>query len=81
MTPDINFRRRTLLVFYSRYLNADRALRLAQEEALSWFPQDARPLVPPIGNPGSRIRRLYDRRDCQRHSNRPPIAGAKVHHF
>ncbi len=63
MTPDLNFRRRTLLVFYRRYLNADRALRLAQREALSWFPLEARPSVPPIGDPGSRVRRLYDRRD------------------
>jgi hypothetical protein len=63
MTPDLEPRRRALAVFYRRYLVADRALRLAQGEALSWFPRGSRPSVPPIGDPGSPVRRLHDRRD------------------
>lgn len=56
-------RRRALLIFYRRYLAADRAWRLAQAEAVSWFPAQFRPAVPPIGDPGSKLRRLHDRRD------------------
>lgn len=62
MTPEIEPQRRALLIIYRRYLLADRAWRLAQREAQSWFPSHERPAVP-IGNPGSRIRRLHDRRD------------------
>lgn len=61
MIPD--FHRRVLVVLYRKYLDADRAWRLAQTEALSWFPVDARPGGSLMGNPGSRLRRLYDRRD------------------
>ncbi len=63
MTPDLELRRRVLVVFYRRYVRADRAWRLAQIEARSWFPARERPAVPPIGDAGSRLRRLYDRRD------------------
>lgn len=63
MTPDLEPRRRALVVFYRRYVRADRAWRLAQGEARSWFPAGERPAVPPIGDAGSRLRRLYDRRD------------------
>jgi hypothetical protein len=63
MKYDLEPRRRALGVFYRRYLVADRAFRLAQHEALSWFPSGSRPSVPPIGDPGSPIRRLYERRD------------------
>jgi hypothetical protein len=63
MTQDLEPRRRALAVFYHRYLAADRAFRLARREALSWFPSGSRPAVTPIGNPGSPIRRLHDRRD------------------
>lgn len=63
MTPDLETRRRALVVFYRRYLRADHAWRVAQREARSWFPPAQRPAVPPIGDAGSRLRRLYDRRD------------------
>lgn len=63
MTPDLETRRRALVVFYSRYLHADRAWRVAQREARSYFPAGQRPAVPPIGDAGSRLRGLYDRRD------------------
>lgn len=63
MRPDPRLHRRALLSAYHRYLVADRACRLAQEEALSWFPTENRPSVLLIGNPGSPLRRLHDRRD------------------
>lgn len=63
MTPDIEPRRRAVLIIYRRYVAADRAWQLAQREAQSWFPAAARPAVPPIGNPGSRVRALHDRRE------------------
>jgi hypothetical protein len=58
----LDARRRVVLVLTRRYLAADRALRAAQEEARSWFPSGARRAPPPIGHPGSPIRRAYDRR-------------------
>jgi len=63
MKSEFENRRRALLIFYRRYLAADRAWRLAQAEAVSWFPVQFRPAVPPIGNPGSKLRHLHDRRD------------------
>ena len=63
MTSDLNFHRRVLVVLYRKYLDADRAWRLAQTEALSWFPLDTRPEGSLMGNPGSHLRRLYERRD------------------
>ena len=63
MEPDLETRRRALLIMYKRYLRAERAWRLAQREALTWFPPRARPSVRPIGNPGSHVRRLYDHRN------------------
>ena len=62
MTPELEARRRALQIIYNRYIQADRAWRLAQRDALSWFPVGRRPSVPPIGDPGSRVRRLYDDR-------------------
>jgi len=63
MRPELELRRRALLSAYHRYLAADRACRLAEKEALSWFPIKNHPSVPPIGHPGSPLRRLHDRRD------------------
>jgi hypothetical protein len=63
MTSDLDFHRRVLVVLYRKYLDADRAWRLAQGEALSWFPLEARPAGSLMGNPGSHLRRLYERRD------------------
>ena len=63
MKPDFENHRRVLLVMYRRYLRAERACRLAQREALTWFPARTRPSVRPIGDPGSRVRRLYERRN------------------
>lgn len=63
MTPELEIRRRMLLVVYRRYIAADREWRQAQREAVSWFPVASPRRVPPIGDPGSRGRRLRDRRD------------------
>ncbi len=63
MIPDLNFHRRVLVVLFRKYLDADRAWRLAQTEALSWFPLDTRSAGSLMGNPGSHLRRLYERHD------------------
>lgn len=63
MRPELRLHYRALLSAHHRYMAADRACRIAQKEALSWFPTKQRPSVPPIGNPGSPLRRLHDRRD------------------
>ena len=55
--------RRVLFVAYQRYLAADRALQIAQAGALRWFPNARTRGTALIGNPGSRIRLLYERRD------------------
>lgn len=55
--------RRALTKAYRRYLDAEASLYTAQQTARSFFPPNSRPQVPPIGQPGSRIRRLYDRRE------------------
>ena len=63
MHSDRQTRRRVLLVTYRRYLEAERALTLARQEMKGWFPAAARPGETAIGQPGSRIRRVYDRRE------------------
>jgi hypothetical protein len=55
--------RRFLLEAYRRYLRADRALQAALAAAVIWFPERAPRKTLPIGNPGSRMRRLHERRD------------------
>jgi hypothetical protein len=55
--------RRILFQAYQRYLACERALDEAQSIALSWFPEAHVRGLEQIGNPGSRIRQLYERRD------------------
>jgi hypothetical protein len=55
--------RRLLIVAYQRYLAADRALETARSAAVSWFPVATSGNTVLIGDPGSRIRRLYEHRD------------------
>ncbi len=62
MSRKFKTRRRAVWVFYQRYLEADRAFRLAQNEAMSWLRPEDRSSVRPIGNPGSPLRRLYEQR-------------------
>ncbi len=63
MTPNITTRRRAIVVLYRRYLDAERALRRAQDDARAWFPRPPRRIIEIIGDPGSHMRRLHDRRD------------------
>lgn len=55
--------RRVLIIAYRRYLAADEALQSARLAAQSWFPEAPRRGPMLIGNPGSRMRQLHDRRD------------------
>ncbi len=63
MMQELGPRRHALRIYYQRYLAADRAWRLAQSEALTWFPIGQRPSDFPIGNPGSPLRQLLERRN------------------
>ncbi|KRS16363.1 hypothetical protein [Roseovarius indicus] len=63
MHTELKTRRRVLLVTYRRYLEAERALTVARQEMKAWFPAASRPLDTAIGQPGSRIRGIYDRRE------------------
>ena len=63
MGPDLETRRRAVLIIYKRYLRAERDWQMAQEDVSSWFPAPQPSKAPPIGEPGSRVRRLHDRRD------------------
>jgi hypothetical protein len=63
MHPDLRVRRRLLVLSYRRYLDADRAWALAEREARAWLPAKTPPPVALVGNPGSRVRRLYETRE------------------
>ena len=63
MHPDLEFRRHVLVKIYRRYLAADRAWLVASREVQTWFPKQSRRVATAIGNPGSHIRDLYERRD------------------
>ena len=63
MHPDLVTRRRSLTVTYERYLAADRAWSMAVRDVKLWFPPASQPHHSPIGNPGSPVRRLYEKRE------------------
>ena len=63
MHADLLTRRRVLLLTYQRYLEADRAWKAALRDVNTWFPPTRRPGPAMIGNPGSRVRRLYEQRE------------------
>jgi hypothetical protein len=63
MHADLEVRRRVLISAYRRYLAADRDLQAAQTGARLWFRQRPAKKTVLIGDPGSRIRTLTDRRD------------------
>ncbi len=63
MHADLLTRRRVLMLTYRRYLEANRAWNIAFAEVKGWFPLTSRPGPRPIGNPGSPLRRLYERRE------------------
>jgi hypothetical protein len=63
MHEHLEVQRRILIVAYRRYLAADQALQAARTAALVWFPEAPPRNTMLIGDPGSRIRRLHDRRE------------------
>jgi len=63
MHRQLQVQRRILFSAYQRYLTSDRALEIARSKALRWFPEAAARKTELIGNPGSRIRYLYERRN------------------
>lgn len=66
MYANLETRRRVLLLTYQRYLDADRTWSLAQREVRTWFPKASQRGLTAIGNPGSIVRRLYDKRERAR---------------
>lgn len=63
MHADLALRRRVLIITYRRYIEAERAWTVAMSDMRSWFPPGSRPYRAAIGEPGSRMRRLYERRE------------------
>ena len=62
MHADLAARRRLLVLAYQRYMEADRSWNVASEETRAWFPKEGATQLSSIGNPGSRMRALYERR-------------------
>ena len=62
MHVELQTRRRVIIETYRRYLEADRDWSRAAAEARAWFPIGERTGHAIIGNPGSPVRGLYDRR-------------------
>lgn len=63
MHENLEVHRRILIVAYRRYLVADQAFQAGRAAALSWFPEAPPRSTMLIGDPGSRIRGLHERRD------------------
>ena len=62
MNTDLETRRHVLVVMYQRYLEADRSWNLALNDMRTWFPKESQANSLKMGDPGSPIRRLYERR-------------------
>jgi len=63
MHPDLRGRRRVLVESYQRFLIADREWVVAVRQARAWMPGEISPKQGVMGNPGSKVRRLYEQRD------------------
>ena len=63
MQSDLDLRRRVLVKLYRRYAAADRAWVLETRSAVAWLPEAPPEKLALIGNPGSRVRHLYERRE------------------
>ena len=63
MQEELAAHHRLLAVAYRRYLDADLTLALATNDMRTFFPTNRQPYRGTIGAPGSRIRRLHDKRD------------------
>jgi hypothetical protein len=55
--------RRVVLLAYHRFLAADRSLREAQSSALDWVPGTISSKTMLMGDAGSPVRKLYERRN------------------
>jgi hypothetical protein len=53
-----------LVKLYRRYVTADREWVIETRSAVAWLPETHSEKLALIGNPGSRVRRLYDRREA-----------------
>ena len=63
MQSDLDLQRRVLVKLYRRYVTADRDWVIETRSAVAWLPDAPPEKLALIGNPGSRVRRLYDRRE------------------
>jgi hypothetical protein len=63
MQSDLDLQRRVLVKLYRRYVTADRDWVVETRSAVAWLPEAPSEKLAVIGNPGSRVRRLYDRRE------------------
>ncbi|MBF9033285.1 hypothetical protein HKCCE2091_03455 [Rhodobacterales bacterium HKCCE2091] len=63
MTGHGDTRRRLLIAAYRDYVEAEREFSRTLERVRAWFPAGARPGKAVIGEPGSPVRRAYDRRE------------------
>lgn len=63
MHPDIRPRQRLLVRCWVRFVAADSAFRQAEQDAMGWFPRPQQKHIMHIGDPGSPVRRLYERRE------------------
>lgn len=83
MQSDLELRRRVLVKLYRRYTVADRAWQVASEAAVAWL-RDAPPgKLALIGDPGSPVRRLYERREDARqrlYAAREKLEAARLRH-
>ena len=66
MHEDLALRRRALVKLYRRYLQVDRAWQVAVTDAVAWLPSAPPSKLALIGNPGSRVRRIYEEREQPR---------------
>lgn len=66
MHSDIALRRRVLQRAYLRYQAADQAWIMAVRDVRAWFPAESKPGRWVIGDPGSSVRRLYEKRERAR---------------
>lgn len=81
MHPDLRAPHRLLARAYTAYVRADHDWRRAAEAAATWFPEPMPPQIPALGDPGSRVRRLYDRREralIQIHAARAKLEAARL---
>lgn len=62
MRPELSARRRVLRLTFQRYIEADREWRAAMLEVKRWFPGSVSSFGGVIGDPGSRVRKVYDAR-------------------